>query len=882
MTPYNTIISVSRRPLGSSTVASNVLDHGAGAVNIDATRVGYVSDADKEGAFPGGEITSRKVVGGGLGCGYKDHSRGSFETTRPDGRWPANLILGHKPECVRLGSKVVESTSGIMADHHRRNVPMGVNGIYGKGDFKGAKPTCYVNPDGTEVVESWECAEGCPVAELDGQSGVRLSSGGGSSQKLGANLGRNGIYGDITGSEDLPSKVGFGDTGGASRYFKQVGDFDMSTDVPNDLLQYLHTLITPTHVGGETLIALDIGAVDWASIPDGKYHGVIARGEPTKEQVEHMWRVVKPGAHVLLIAPDSCPTGHRGACALEDRGFEIRDAILWVREAGKLHYVPKANTRERNEGCEALAVKRKGPPVYELTEDAAADDEMVGSIMEALQAAGVADDVVETLVESGLPKDLVPAEFKRQFKKRVGGGKYGNNHPCLPPGEMALTIRGYRPINEIQIGDLVYASDGHFHAVEHVSHHPFTEGVVYEIAVTGIGMRTRATGNHPFLIWRPNRDKKGNLTKGCVQWIEAEDIQKGDYTMTPLLSEGGAPMGALPALCSETGFWFLFGLFLAEGCFQMAGHGDNYYAQFALHEGETDLVAKVREFVEPRGKSVAVHPASEHGIRVFAFDPELAKVFFLLGGEYASEKCLHAMVWNASLEDHHALLEGYLAGDGCRVRRHRQAKTVSADLAAQLSILASRLGYRVNHHTYAGSLPTILGRRVRSSKPEHQIALYDVNSSEGRTRKPSRPTTIKHEGVEYVLRHVKSVTEVPYEGAVWNLSVEGSPTFQTAVGMSHNTCKPIEIMKRLLLDVPEGSVVMDPFLGSGTTGRACIETGHDFIGIEREPDYIEIADARVRYGAGAKTGWVGVEIVSEAPVATGEAVDEGGIFDLFE
>jgi DNA modification methylase len=275
--------------------------------------------------------------------------------------------------------------------------------------------------------------EGCAVAELDQQSGINTNTVNYSYARSG-----EGFIGSIPNQAE--KATWWSETGGASRYFKQVGDFIMSTDIPQDLIDYLHTLITPTHVGGETLIALDIGAVDWASILDGKYSGVIARGEPTEEQTEHMWRVVKPGAHVLLIAPDSCPTGHRGACALEDRGFEIRDAILWVREAGKLHYVPKANTKERNAGCAGLAVKRKGPPTYELTEETLADEELIGSIMEALQTAGVAEDVVDSLVESGLPKDLVPAEYKRAFQKRVGGGKYGNNHPTCKPIEVMARV----------------------------------------------------------------------------------------------------------------------------------------------------------------------------------------------------------------------------------------------------------------------------------------------------------------------------------------------------------------------------------------------------------------------------------------------------------
>ena len=43
----------------------------------------------------------------------------------------------------------------------------------------------------------------------------------------------------------------------------------------------------------------------------------------------------------------------------------------------------------------------------------------------------------------------------------------------------------------------------------------------------------------------------------------------------------------------------------------------------------------------------------------------------------------------------------------------------------------------------------------------------------------------------------------------------------------------------------EGQTVLDPFMGSGTTGIACKELGRDFIGIEREAEYLEIAKRRI-------------------------------------
>lgn len=47
------------------------------------------------------------------------------------------------------------------------------------------------------------------------------------------------------------------------------------------------------------------------------------------------------------------------------------------------------------------------------------------------------------------------------------------------------------------------------------------------------------------------------------------------------------------------------------------------------------------------------------------------------------------------------------------------------------------------------------------------------------------------------------------------------------------------------LITPKGGTVLDPFTGSGTTGIGAKEEAFNFIGIEREPDYVKIAEARI-------------------------------------
>ena len=62
----------------------------------------------------------------------------------------------------------------------------------------------------------------------------------------------------------------------------------------------------------------------------------------------------------------------------------------------------------------------------------------------------------------------------------------------------------------------------------------------------------------------------------------------------------------------------------------------------------------------------------------------------------------------------------------------------------------------------------------------------------------------------------------------------------------HPTVKPADLMRYLCrLVTPPGGVVLDPFTGSGSTGKAAILEGFRFIGIEREAEYVEIAKARI-------------------------------------
>jgi site-specific DNA-methyltransferase (adenine-specific) len=65
---------------------------------------------------------------------------------------------------------------------------------------------------------------------------------------------------------------------------------------------------------------------------------------------------------------------------------------------------------------------------------------------------------------------------------------------------------------------------------------------------------------------------------------------------------------------------------------------------------------------------------------------------------------------------------------------------------------------------------------------------------------------------------------------------------------NHPTVKPTDLMRYLInLVTPKGGTTLDPFMGSGSTGKAAVRCGVNFIGIEKESEYMEIAKARIEH-----------------------------------
>lgn len=85
------------------------------------------------------------------------------------------------------------------------------------------------------------------------------------------------------------------------------------------------------------------------------------------------------------------------------------------------------------------------------------------------------------------------------------------------------------------------------------------------------------------------------------------------------------------------------------------------------------------------------------------------------------------------------------------------------------------------------------------------------------------------------------------EQAWWSRDTNAKVYSRSVLGYekSHPTQKPVQLMEWCIGFLPDAQTILDPFMGSGTTGVAAVNTGRAFVGVEIDPDYFDIAVRRI-------------------------------------
>jgi hypothetical protein len=143
------------------------------------------------------------------------HRNGVKDDNRPE--WPANVLVSHDERCVETGTRKVRGDKGST----RGANALGQINDDGWVPSQEGTPIGFADADGLEEVSAWSCVEGCPVAELDRQSGTLQSGKAAVGGHRRYAVSSEGIYGGGRGLWQAPGSAGelYGDRGGASRFF---------------------------------------------------------------------------------------------------------------------------------------------------------------------------------------------------------------------------------------------------------------------------------------------------------------------------------------------------------------------------------------------------------------------------------------------------------------------------------------------------------------------------------------------------------------------------------------------------------------------------------------------------------------------------------------
>jgi len=139
---------------------------------------------------------------------------------------------------------------------------------------------------------------------------------------------------------------------------------------------------------------------------------------------------------------------------------------------------------------------------------------------------------------------------------------------------------------------------------------------------------------------------------------------------------------------------------------------------------------------------------------------------------------------------------------------------------------------------------------------------------------------VKNRGAKYTFHYkaMKTFNDDLQMRSDWHIPIcNGNERIKVNGQKAHSTQKPSELLLRILLSTSNvGDVVLDPFMGSGTTGAVAKRLGRNFIGIEKESFYIKVAEERIKKVKPIEENDLNYKIESKPPkVPFGNLIEKG-------
>jgi len=141
----------------------------------------------------------------------------------------------------------------------------------------------------------------------------------------------------------------------------------------------------------------------------------------------------------------------------------------------------------------------------------------------------------------------------------------------------------------------------------------------------------------------------------------------------------------------------------------------------------------------------------------------------------------------------------------------------------------------------------------------------------------------KRKGSKYTFNHhaLKALNDdLQMRSDWWNLPLAtGKERLKQGGAKAHSTQKPEGLLYRLLLaSTNPGDVVLDPFFGSGTTGAVAKKLGRRFLGLERDPEYVRLAEERIAAVAASQPASLAISTPKAVRIPFGALLENSLLF----
>lgn len=341
-------------------------------------------------------------------------------------------------------------------------------------------------------------------------------------------------------------------------------------------------------------------------------------------------------------------------------------------------------------------------------------------------------------------------------RKLIGLPKSFGLHPCFTKGHKVKVVNGYKNIEDIKIGDLVYTHKGNLKKVIRCSFKESDD--LYNIKVTGSKL-LKVTGNHPFYCRKRIETINKKRSYDIPKWIDTKDLNTGDLIGIYVNNNSiiDVPDTNLPTHLED--FWWIVGRFVGDGWTTNIKGRKECRTEICCNKNNGEIKGIEEKFLKLNISYRITE--KETAINLISQSKDLNK-FFVQFGKYAHGKKIPDFIINLPENYLKIFLDGYFSADGSVNKKGYQTfKTVSLDLALGLQQCIYKV-YKtsVSMNVIPACTEKIQGRIVQS-KEKYNLCFKKYTTK--------RDRSFYSDG--YLWTPVKKVSKTEKKDTVYNITV---------------------------------------------------------------------------------------------------------------